>query len=135
MLINSIACRHDPSGSVRKEGRQEGCCHCGSAAGAVCCGRELCARLICAGAAGPVPRAHAPQRRQRYSCASWLRHTVLIFCWPALLPLQWGVDVSISVCAAGSKTIERFRCLGRVMAKALQDSRLLDIPFSYTFYR
>jgi len=37
--------------------------------------------------------------------------------------------------AKGSKTVERFRCLGRAMAKALQDSRLLDIPFSYTFYR
>lgn len=37
--------------------------------------------------------------------------------------------------ARGSKTVERFRCLGRAMAKALQDSRLLDIPFSYTFYR
>ena len=37
--------------------------------------------------------------------------------------------------ARGSRTVERFRCLGRVMAKALQDSRLLDIPFSYTFYR
>ena len=37
--------------------------------------------------------------------------------------------------AAGNKTVERFRCLGRAMAKALQDSRLLDIPLSYTFYR
>lgn len=37
--------------------------------------------------------------------------------------------------ARGSRTVERFRCLGRAMAKALQDSRLLDIPFSYTFYR
>lgn len=43
--------------------------------------------------------------------------------------------MSTSVWAAGSKTIERFRCLGRAVAKALQDSRLLDIPFSYTFYR
>ncbi len=31
--------------------------------------------------------------------------------------------------------VERFRLLGRAMAKALQDSRLLDIPLSYTFYR
>lgn len=36
---------------------------------------------------------------------------------------------------AGSKVVERFRLLGRAMAKALQDSRLLDIPLSYTFYR
>ena len=31
--------------------------------------------------------------------------------------------------------VDRFRLLGRAMAKALQDSRLLDIPLSYTFYR
>ena len=37
--------------------------------------------------------------------------------------------------ARGGRSAERFRCLGRAMAKALQDSRLLDIPFSYTFYR
>ena len=37
--------------------------------------------------------------------------------------------------AAGSKVGERFRLLGRAMAKALQDSRLLDLPLSYLFYR
>ncbi|KAK9803385.1 hypothetical protein WJX72_003423 [[Myrmecia] bisecta] len=37
--------------------------------------------------------------------------------------------------AAGSKVIERFRLLGRAMAKALQDSRMLDMPLSYVFYR
>ena len=31
--------------------------------------------------------------------------------------------------------VERFRVLGRAMAKALQDSRLLDLPLSYLFYR
>lgn len=36
---------------------------------------------------------------------------------------------------AGGKVVERFRLLGRAMAKALQDCRLLDIPLSYTFYR
>ena len=37
--------------------------------------------------------------------------------------------------AGGGKVVERFRLLGRAMAKALQDCRLLDIPLSYTFYR
>jgi hypothetical protein len=41
----------------------------------------------------------------------------------------------VSMPGAGSKVVERFRLLGRAMAKALQDSRLLDIPLSYTFYR
>ncbi|KAK9826455.1 hypothetical protein WJX81_000175 [Elliptochloris bilobata] len=37
--------------------------------------------------------------------------------------------------APGGKVVERFRLLGRAMAKALQDSRLLDLPLSYLFYR
>jgi len=33
------------------------------------------------------------------------------------------------------RTIEKFRLLGRMMAKALQDSRLVDLPLSPCFYR
>ena len=38
-------------------------------------------------------------------------------------------------CAAAAKVVDRFKLLGRAMAKALQDNRLLDIPLSYIFYR
>lgn len=31
--------------------------------------------------------------------------------------------------------LDYFKLLGRAMAKALQDNRLLDIPLSYVFYR
>lgn len=34
-----------------------------------------------------------------------------------------------------SKVVEYFRLLGRVMAKALQDGRLLDVPLSTAFYK
>lgn len=34
-----------------------------------------------------------------------------------------------------SKVIDYFRLLGRTMAKSLQDSRLLDLPLSHTFYK
>jgi hypothetical protein len=37
--------------------------------------------------------------------------------------------------APGDKVVERFRLLGRAMAKALQDARMLDMPLSYVFYR
>ena len=37
--------------------------------------------------------------------------------------------------AVGAKVVERFRLLGRAIAKALQDNRMLDIPLSYIFYR
>lgn len=36
---------------------------------------------------------------------------------------------------AVGKILEYFKLLGRAMAKALQDNRLLDIPLSYVFYR
>lgn len=34
-----------------------------------------------------------------------------------------------------SKVLGYFKLMGRAMAKALQDSRLLDLPLSYVFYR
>ena len=37
--------------------------------------------------------------------------------------------------SAAAKVVDRFKLLGRAMAKALQDNRLLDIPLSYVFYR
>ena len=37
--------------------------------------------------------------------------------------------------SAGARTVDLFRLLGRAMAKALQDGRLLDLPLSYVFYR
>ena len=36
---------------------------------------------------------------------------------------------------ADSKVLSHFKLLGRAMAKALQDNRLLDLPLSYVFYR
>ncbi len=36
---------------------------------------------------------------------------------------------------AASKVLAHFKLLGRAMAKALQDNRLLDLPLSYVFYR
>ena len=36
---------------------------------------------------------------------------------------------------ASSRVLELFKLLGRAMAKALQDNRLLDLPLSYVFYR
>ena len=33
------------------------------------------------------------------------------------------------------QVLEHFKLLGRSLGKALQDSRLMDLPFNYTFYR
>ena len=37
--------------------------------------------------------------------------------------------------ASGSKVTEHFKLLGRAVAKALQDCRLMDLPLNYTFYK
>eukprot|EP00252_Welwitschia_mirabilis_P013075 TRINITY_DN288_c0_g1_i1.p1 TRINITY_DN288_c0_g1~~TRINITY_DN288_c0_g1_i1.p1 ORF type:complete len:1842 (-),score=375.52 TRINITY_DN288_c0_g1_i1:355-5880(-) len=48
-------------------------------------------------------------------------------------PYPPGMDVSNG--SQFSKVVEYFRLLGRVMAKALQDGRLLDLPLSTAFYK
>ncbi|KAM0853505.1 hypothetical protein ACQ4PT_051008 [Festuca glaucescens] len=53
-----------------------------------------------------------------------------------LFPRPWPPSTAAS--SEGSKffkVIEYFRLVGRVMAKALQDGRLLDLPLSTTFYK
>ena len=155
-------CRHDDRGSIGKEGRQE-VRRIGGAPSPVGCWRELRPRLLCAGAAGPLPCPPAPQGSRRWGGLTQ-QHTdqgecllrndaapMLLSLQTGLLPLAgsplvaWVISASGAfeggqvgdrlLAAAGNKTVERFRCLGRAMAKALQDSRLLDIPLSYTFYR
>ncbi|CAI9280285.1 unnamed protein product [Lactuca saligna] len=52
-----------------------------------------------------------------------------------LFPRPWALTVDASDGGQFGKVIEHFRLLGRVMAKALQDGRLLDLPLSAAFYK
>jgi E3 ubiquitin-protein ligase TRIP12 len=52
-----------------------------------------------------------------------------------LFPRPWPPTTSASEGSQFYKTIEYFRLVGRVMAKALQDGRLLDLPLSMAFYK
>ncbi|KZV20236.1 HEAT repeat,HECT-domain isoform 1 [Dorcoceras hygrometricum] len=52
-----------------------------------------------------------------------------------LFPRPWSPSVDTSEGSQFSKVIDYFRLLGRVMAKALQDGRLLDLPLSTAFYK
>ncbi|KAI3718307.1 hypothetical protein L6452_19171 [Arctium lappa] len=52
-----------------------------------------------------------------------------------LFPRPWPLTVDTSDGSQFSKVTEHFRLLGRVMAKALQDGRLLDLPLSAGFYK
>ncbi|MQL95161.1 hypothetical protein Taro_027824 [Colocasia esculenta] len=52
-----------------------------------------------------------------------------------LFPRPWSPNAESSDGSQFSKVIEYFRLLGRVMAKALQDGRLLDLPLSTAFYK
>ncbi|KAJ6840622.1 E3 ubiquitin-protein ligase UPL3 [Iris pallida] len=52
-----------------------------------------------------------------------------------LFPRPWPPSADASEGSQFSKVVEYFRLLGRVMAKALQDGRLLDLPLSTTFYK
>ncbi|XP_010265985.1 PREDICTED: E3 ubiquitin-protein ligase UPL3-like [Nelumbo nucifera] len=52
-----------------------------------------------------------------------------------LFPCPWPPKADASEGTQFSKVIEYFRLVGRVMAKALQDGRLLDLPLSTAFYK
>lgn len=52
-----------------------------------------------------------------------------------LFPRSWPPNADASEGGQFCKVIEYFRLVGRVMAKALQDGRLLDLPFSTAFYK
>ncbi|XVE48862.1 hypothetical protein DITRI_Ditri01bG0035900 [Diplodiscus trichospermus] len=52
-----------------------------------------------------------------------------------LFPRPWPPNADASEGSQFSKVIEYFRLVGRVMAKALQDGRLLDLPLSTSFYK
>ncbi|KAL3613951.1 E3 ubiquitin-protein ligase upl3 [Castilleja foliolosa] len=52
-----------------------------------------------------------------------------------LFPRPWSPNTDTSDGSQFSKVIDYFRMLGRVMAKALQDGRLLDLPISSAFYK
>ncbi|XP_047332591.1 E3 ubiquitin-protein ligase UPL3-like isoform X1 [Impatiens glandulifera] len=52
-----------------------------------------------------------------------------------LFPRPWAPNSNTSDGSQFSKVVEHFRLLGRVMAKALQDGRLLDLSFSTAFYK
>ncbi|KAL2476963.1 E3 ubiquitin-protein ligase [Forsythia ovata] len=52
-----------------------------------------------------------------------------------LFPRPWPPSADASDGSQFSKVKEHFRLLGRVMAKALQDGRLLDLPLSVAFYK
>ncbi|KAL5066522.1 hypothetical protein RYX36_028259 [Vicia faba] len=52
-----------------------------------------------------------------------------------LFPRPWPTNGDASEDSQFTKVVEYFRLLGRVMAKALQDGRLLDLPLSVAFYK
>ncbi|KAE9620318.1 putative aminoacyltransferase, E1 ubiquitin-activating enzyme [Lupinus albus] len=52
-----------------------------------------------------------------------------------LFPRPWPANSDASEGSQFYKVIEYFRLIGRVVAKALQDGRLLDLPLSVSFYK
>ncbi|KAL6629350.1 hypothetical protein ACP70R_029115 [Stipagrostis hirtigluma subsp. patula] len=52
-----------------------------------------------------------------------------------LFPRPWPLKTDVSEGSRFSKVLEYFRLIGQVMAKVLQDGRLLDLPLSTAFYK
>lgn len=52
-----------------------------------------------------------------------------------LFPRPWSSTMSVSSGVEFSEVLNKFVLLGQVVAKALQDGRVLDLPFSKAFYK
>jgi len=52
-----------------------------------------------------------------------------------MFPRPWHPGTDAGSNKKYGKVLEHFRLLGRVMSKALQDGRLLDVPLSTSFYK
>ncbi|XP_073151453.1 E3 ubiquitin-protein ligase UPL4 [Henckelia pumila] len=52
-----------------------------------------------------------------------------------LFPRPWSPSLSSESSKPFSEVIKKFRLLGQIVAKALQDGRVLDLPFSHAFYK
>ncbi|CBI17334.3 unnamed protein product, partial [Vitis vinifera] len=63
------------------------------------------------------------------------RSGVLVQAPLGLFPRPWSPTADASDGSPFAKVIEYYHLLGQVMAKALQDGRLLDLPLSMAFYK
>ncbi|KAL6517434.1 E3 ubiquitin-protein ligase upl3 [Orobanche minor] len=72
---------------------------------------------------------------QKAELGLWRSSSYTIHMPLGLFPRPWPLNADTSNDSQFSKVIEYFRLLGRVMAKALQDGRLLDLPLSAAFYK
>ncbi|KAL8039502.1 hypothetical protein ABFX02_10G041200 [Erythranthe guttata] len=52
-----------------------------------------------------------------------------------LFPRPWSPSQSTSSSTVHSEVIKKFTLLGHIVAKAIQDGRLLDLPFAKAFYK
>ncbi|BBM99900.1 E3 ubiquitin-protein ligase TRIP12 [Marchantia polymorpha subsp. ruderalis] len=82
---------------------------------------------------GSVDDSYSAVGMNNPSTVSACRNEDYVHAPNGLFPRPWpaGSDTS----GKYGKVIEHFRLLGRVMAKALQDGRLLDLPLSKGFYK
>ncbi|KAH6805943.1 ubiquitin-protein ligase 4 [Perilla frutescens var. frutescens] len=52
-----------------------------------------------------------------------------------LFPCPWAPSLTAATSTIYSEVIRKFSLLGQIVAKALQDGRVLDLPFSKAFYK
>ncbi|XP_057778989.1 E3 ubiquitin-protein ligase UPL4 [Salvia miltiorrhiza] len=52
-----------------------------------------------------------------------------------LFPCPWSPSLTVATSTTYSEVIRKFSLLGQIIAKALQDGRVLDLPFSKAFYK
>ncbi len=109
------------STSTRRGGSSRRRCR-RTSAGRARCGRLTSTRGAPAAAAAAIHPTPHPARR---SCARSARDVLLTTSLPFLIAERLVLE----------QVLDLFKLLGRSMAKALQDNRLMDLPLNYAFYR
>lgn len=52
-----------------------------------------------------------------------------------IFPRPWSTSLTVATSTTYSEVVRKFSLLGKIVAKALQDGRVLDLPFSKAFYK
>lgn len=84
---------------------------------------------------GDVDDGHSAVRLNSVSMDSTRRNEDYVCAPHGLFPRPWPPGLDTVANGKYGKIMEHFRLLGRVMAKALQDGRMLDLPLSSAFYK
>lgn len=68
-------------------------------------------------------------------CSSEAQNSAFLVAPFGIFPRPWSPSLTVATSTTYSEVVRMFSLLGKLVAKALQDGRVLDLPFSKAFYK